>query len=77
MTGAPTHALNITVLVDGGLLESYANSRVVISSLLSPSVNRSSAPEARQVRAFASGAAASGLACEGKAWGLETIDQAP
>jgi sucrose-6-phosphate hydrolase SacC (GH32 family) len=50
---AVVDTLNLTVLVDGGMLESFANDRVVITSLLSPSdANGTSDADARQVRAF-------------------------
>ena len=76
--GGAVAKLNITVLVDGGLLESYANDHVVISSLLSPSSNGSSHPEARGVRAFwvASNAGASnatGPTCQANAWKLRKV----
>ena len=64
--------LNITVLVDGGVVESYANSQVVISSLISPSNHSSSEPSARQVRAFAAGVSA-GVACSGEAWRMRSV----
>ena len=69
--GNATKELNLTILVDGGLLESYANSRLVISSLLSPSFNGSSAAEARQARAFSHGAAAA--TCTARAWMLRPV----
>ena len=50
---AVVDTLNLTVLVDGGMLESFANDRVVITSLLSPSdANGTSDADTRQVRAF-------------------------
>eukprot|EP01048_Picozoa_sp_COSAG05_P002006 COSAG05_NODE_74_length_21769_cov_194.316290_22_plen_70_part_00 len=50
MAGAAVEILNLTVLVDGGMLESFANDRVVITSLLSPSSNGSTSDaDARQV----------------------------
>jgi sucrose-6-phosphate hydrolase SacC (GH32 family) len=52
VAGATVDMLNLTVLVDGGMLESFVNDRVVITSLLSPSPNRSSDSSARQARAF-------------------------
>ena len=73
VTGQAVTALNITVLVDGGLLESYANRQVAISSLLSPSTIASSEPGVRQVRAFSAAAVPPGVACSGKAWAMKSV----
>eukprot|EP01050_Picozoa_sp_SAG11_P021704 SAG11_NODE_3919_length_2148_cov_2.631040_1_plen_316_part_00 len=73
VSGEAVTTLNITVLVDGGLLESYANRQVVISSLLSPSTNSSSEPGARQVRAFSAAAVPPGVTCSGEAWAMKSI----
>lgn len=77
--GSAMSSLNLTVLVDGGLLESYANARVVLSSLLSPSVagngtngTGSSEPEDRQVRTFATLQAGRPV-CSGDAWRLKSV----
>ena len=55
VAGSAISTLNITILVDGGLVESYANDQVVISSLLSPSANGSVAAELRTARAISIG----------------------
>eukprot|EP01051_Picozoa_sp_SAG22_P011801 SAG22_NODE_1168_length_5271_cov_13.249613_3_plen_224_part_00 len=75
VTGRAVTSLNMTVLVDGGLLESFLNCQVVISSLLSPGFNTSSSsePAARQVRAFSTGGGLAGLACRGEAWALRDV----
>jgi sucrose-6-phosphate hydrolase SacC (GH32 family) len=80
VTGSATSTLNITVLVDGGLVESYANDHVVISSLLSPSTNGSIAAEMRSVRAVSTGRSAGGgdtvtstASCTATAWKMRSI----
>ena len=70
VAGAAETTLNLTVLVDGGLMETYANDRVVISSLLSPSASGTSGAEARQARAFTTGA---GPMCVAQAWRLRAV----
>jgi hypothetical protein len=72
--GAGVSELNITVLVDGGLLESYANKHVVISSLLSPSSNGSAPAEMRAVRAFTNtGHTSTSPRCVATAWKLRPV----
>lgn len=80
VTGSATSTLNITVLVDGGLVESYANDHVVISSLLSPSTNGSIAAEMRSVRAVSTGRSTgsgdtvtSTASCTATAWKMRSI----
>jgi sucrose-6-phosphate hydrolase SacC (GH32 family) len=74
VTGAAVDTLNLTVLVDGGMLESFANERVVITSLLSPSTNGTSGSDARQVRAFVhSTVDSSALECHATASKLQSL----
>jgi sucrose-6-phosphate hydrolase SacC (GH32 family) len=80
VTGTATSTLNLTVLVDGGLVESYANDHVVISSLLSPSTNGSVAAEMRSARAISIARSAGGTdtvtntpSCTATAWKMRAI----
>eukprot|EP01051_Picozoa_sp_SAG22_P007219 SAG22_NODE_500_length_9715_cov_29.986793_2_plen_741_part_00 len=75
VVGTAVSHLNLTVLVDGGLLETFANDRVVISSLLSPSVNGSSDADTRKVRAF--GLAAAKTSCVAHVWKMKAVGAAP
>lgn len=59
VVGTAISTVNITVLVDGGLLESYANDHVVISSLLTPSTTGSTVADMRKARAISIGSSTS------------------
>ena len=74
VAGAVVDTLNLTVLVDGGMLESFVNERVVITSLLSPSTNGTDDADARQVRAFVhSTVESNALECRATASKLQSL----
>jgi hypothetical protein len=67
ITGGVPSEVNITIIVDGALLESYINDYAVISSQLSPSTTGAS-PAVRQSRVVVEGG--NGVVCEADGWKL-------
>lgn len=61
--------LNLTVLVDGGLLESFLSSQVVLSTQVNPAGNADNARGTAFINT-----APYGLACEVEAWALNSVD---
>jgi beta-fructofuranosidase len=58
--------LNLTVFVDGGLIEAFASERVAITALVSPD-ERAAKPGERRTEAFSS---AKGVECAASSWGM-------
>lgn len=70
ISGSVPSDLNITIIADGALLESYINDYAVISSVLSPSTT-GVAPALRGARMLLAGGAERGVVCEAEGWKLK------
>ena len=62
------HHVNLTVVVDGGLIESFAAESVALTSLADPST--ATAPEHRMARVFGTGVHPNAVQCAAQAWRL-------